>query len=110
MTAGLWQGTLALGKNGMELLFEWDAKKAAANLRKHGVSFVEASTVFGDPLSTTFPDPDHSSDEERYVTVGASVRSTLVVVGHAEREGRVRIITARKATPRERKFYEQHGS
>jgi len=94
----------------MGLLFEWDARKAAGNLRKHGVSFADASTVFGDPLSTTFPDPDHSSDEERYLTVGVSSGSMLLVVGHTERQDRVRIITARKVTPSEREFYEEHGS
>ena len=62
--------------------FEWDPKKAAANLKKHGVSFQEAATVFGDPLAITFQDPDHSEDEERQVTFGLSLRKRLIVVSH----------------------------
>ena len=65
--------------------FEWDAKKAKANLRKHGVSFVEASTALRDPLSTSGRDPDHSDDEERFVTFGMSSRHRLLVIAHAER-------------------------
>ena len=109
LTVGLWEGKLALEDGGKGMLLEWDAKKATANLRKHGVSFAEASTVFGDPLSTAFPDPDHSVDEQRYLTIGLSTGGTLMVVGYTEREGRARIITARKVTPRERTFYEKHG-
>ncbi len=92
------------------MLFEWDANKAIVNLRKHGVSFEEASTVLGDPLSTTFPDPHHSHDEQRYLTAGMSASGMLLVVAHAERGDRVRIITARKMAPSERTFYEGHRS
>lgn len=92
----------------MGLTFEWDDRKAYANLRKHGVSFEEASTVFGDPFSVTIPDPLHSCDEDRFVTIGATSghRHVLVVV-HVDRDGRLRIISARPATARERKQYER---
>lgn len=63
------------------MIFEWDPEKAAANVEKHGVSFHEAATIFGDPLSTTFPDPEHSEGERRFVTIGASPRRALLVVG-----------------------------
>lgn len=86
--------------------FEWDAQKAAQNLVKHGVSFDEASTVFGDPLAGTILDPRHSSDELRFVTIGLSVSQRLIVVAHAERDDRIRIISARRATRRERRKYE----
>jgi uncharacterized protein len=87
--------------------FEWDEEKARANLRKHKVEFDEAATVFADFLSRTFPDPDHSLDEERYITIGTSDRGRVLVVSHTDRENRNRIISARKATPRERKIYEE---
>ena len=87
--------------------FEWDAAKAEINLRKHRLSFHEAGTVFGDPLATTFPDPDHSLGEHRYITMGASVKGNLVIVAHVNRDRKVRIISARPATRRERRFYEQ---
>ena len=86
--------------------FEWDRKKAAANERKHGISFQEAATVFGDPLAITFADPDHSEGEYRFLTFGVSRFNRLLVVSHTEREGRVRIISAREAMRRERKIYE----
>jgi hypothetical protein len=86
--------------------FEWDAGKDRVNLEKHGVSFAEATTVFGDPLAGTIPDPDHSEGEERFVTVGHSVKNRLLVVSHAEEGDTVRIISAREATPHERKTYE----
>ena len=86
--------------------FEWDVRKAAVNLRKHGVSFEEAATVFGDFLSTTARDPDHSSGEERYITVGLSNLGRLLMVAHAERAARIRIISARTLTPREKRAYE----
>ena len=91
--------------------FEWDPKKAAANLKKHKVSFEEAATVFGDPLSITVPDPDHSLEEDRYLTVGMSERGRLLIIAHTEEEGgeRIRIISARPLTPRERKAYEEGG-
>jgi hypothetical protein len=86
--------------------FEWDRKKADRNRKKHGVSFEEAVTVFYDPLAATADDPDHSVEEERLITIGFSARGRLMVVSHAEREGVVRIISARRATPRERKRHE----
>ena len=86
--------------------FEWDPAKAKANTRKHAVAFTEAASVFGDPFSDTFPDPDHSTGEFRYVTVGLSVAGRLLIVGHTDRDDAVRIITAREATPRERRYYE----
>jgi uncharacterized protein len=86
--------------------FEWDGHKGASNFRKHRVSFDEAVTVFYDPLAATFDDPDHSQDESRLVTVGYSARGRLLVVCHVERGGTVRLISARRATPRERKRHE----
>jgi hypothetical protein len=85
--------------------FQWDAKKATSNLRKHGVSFDEASTVFGDPLAATIPDPEHSVDETRLVTVGHSARGRVIVVVHADRGEDVRLISARRATAREKTKY-----
>ena len=87
--------------------FEWDLAKAADNVIKHGVSFEEAATVFRDPLSATGPDPDHSLHEERFVTFGASTRNRLLAIAHTERGDTIRIISARPATPRERKIYEE---
>jgi uncharacterized DUF497 family protein len=87
--------------------FSWDPVKAAENLGKHGVNFREAATVFGDPLSTTFPDADHSIDERRFLIVGMSARHRLLVVAHAEASDAIRIISARTATRRERGFYEE---
>lgn len=91
----------------MPLEFTWDREKAAANLAKHGVAFEEASTAFGDPLSVTVHDPDHSDDETRFVLVGQSFRGKLLVVVHSERGGSIRMISAREATRRERRDYEQ---
>jgi hypothetical protein len=87
--------------------FEWDPQKAATNERKHGVTFHEAATVFGDPLAITFTDPDHSAGEERYLTFGLSRFDRLVVVSHADRGDRIRIISARLMTRRERSIYEE---
>jgi uncharacterized DUF497 family protein len=87
--------------------FEWDTAKAGRNRAKHGLSFQEAATVFGDPLSFTFPDPDHSGIEDRFITVGHTRRGRLVLVAHADSDGSVRLISARDATQRERKAYEQ---
>ena len=84
---------------------EWDPDKAARNLRKHQVSFDEAATVFDDPMLITFVDEEHSSDEERYITIGSSNRGRLLVIAHTDREGQIRIISARKATRKEVKFY-----
>jgi uncharacterized DUF497 family protein len=86
--------------------FEWDAEKAAANLKKHRISFDEAVTVFYDPLAATFGDPDHSDNENRLVTVGYSARTRLLVVCHVERGPDTRIISARRATAGERKRHE----
>ena len=87
--------------------FEWDPKKAARNFRKHGLSFTEAATVFRDPLSVTVHDPDHSRDEHRYITLGKSNRFRSLMVSHAERGERVRIISAREMTRAEREAYEE---
>jgi len=86
--------------------FEWDPKKARQNIKKHGVSFDEAVTVFYDPLSATFDDPDHSVGEHRYITIGFSSRGLLLVVAHTERKKKIRIISARLATAHERKKHE----
>ena len=88
--------------------FEWDAAKAAQNLRKHRVSFNEAATVFGDFLSTTAADPDHSVNEHRYITIGSTTQGRLMMVAHAQRGERIRIISARALTRREKKAYEAH--
>jgi len=87
--------------------FEWDPAKAADNFVQHGISFEEASTVFRDPLSATGSDPDHSFDEERFVTFGVSTRRRLLVIAHTDRGDTIRIISARLATPGERKIYEE---
>lgn len=87
--------------------FEWDPRKAAANLRKHGISFEEATTALRDELALTGRDPDHSIGETRYVTFGVSSQGRLLVIAHTERAGLVRIISARKATKSERKIYEE---
>lgn len=91
----------------MGLTFEWDPNKASSNLRKHGVSFVEATTVFDDPLGATVPDPIHSIDEERYLIFGMSNRSRLLVVAFVERDERIRIISARRLTLQEQRQYEE---
>ena len=88
------------------LEFEWDPDKAASNAAKHGVTFEEAATVLGDPLSLTVYDPDHSLDEDRYITMGTSMDGRLLLVSHTDRDDRIRIISARVATKRERKAYE----
>lgn len=87
--------------------FEWDTRKAAANLKKHGVSFQEAATVFGDTMAITYPDPDHSESENRSITFGMSRDGRLLVVAHTERGIKIRIITARSMTMHERKIYEE---
>ena len=86
--------------------FEWNPKKAEHNVKKHGVTFEEASTVFGDPLAATVPDLSHSAEENRFVTMGQSTENRLVVVAHIDRGEQVRIISARLATRRERRKYE----
>lgn len=89
------------------MIYEWDPKKATANLRKHGMSFEEAATVFLDPLAITFPDPDHSGEEDREITIGLTTKQRVVFVSHSPRGDRARIIGARRATPKERKQYEE---
>jgi hypothetical protein len=89
------------------LQFIWDRDKAAANLRKHRVDFEEAATAFGDPLSITIPDPDHSVGEERWLLVGQSSGGRLLVVAHTEHGDEIRLINARPATRRERGTYEE---
>ena len=91
----------------MDLQFEWDASKAKANLKKHGVAFEEALTVFADPLGRIFDDPDHSSEERREIIIGFSARPRLLVVGFTERSGRVRLIHARRTTTTERRRHEE---
>ena len=91
----------------MPLGFEWDDSKAKSNLAKHGVSFEEAATVFGDPLSLTIPDPAHSQVEKRFVIIGQSQQRKLLVVAHTERGDNLRVISARRASQRERKAYEE---
>ena len=93
----------------MSMDFEWDPAKAASNQRKHGVSFAEASTIFGDPLELTVSDPDHSEGEYRYLSLGRSVVGRLLVISYTERErNRIRLISARLATPTERARYESN--
>jgi uncharacterized DUF497 family protein len=87
--------------------FEWDGAKASANARKHGVSFQEAATVFGDPLAITFTDPDHSEQEQRFLTFGMSRLNRLLIVAHTERSRKTRIINARPMTRYERAIYEE---
>lgn len=89
------------------MIVEWDPSKATANRRKHGVDFREAVTTLEDPLSMTYPDPEHSLDERRFLTIGLSSKGRILVVAHADRRAAVRIISARQATPRERRFYEE---
>jgi hypothetical protein len=87
--------------------FCWDQKKAAANLKKHGVSFEEASTVFRDALSVTGSDPDHADGEQRFITFGHSKKNRLLVVAHTENDDTIRIVSARTATRQERRIYEE---
>jgi uncharacterized DUF497 family protein len=89
--------------------FEWDRKKAKYNLRKHGVSFEEASTVFDDDLAAFYEDPDHSVHEERFLMMGTSVRGRLLYIAFADRNERIRIITARMPTKEEKKLYEEEN-
>jgi uncharacterized DUF497 family protein len=89
--------------------FEWDAGKAASNLSKHGISFAEAMTVLNDTLEVMIPDPAHSAVELRFVSIGLSEAGRLLVVAYTERDQRIRIISPRQATPRERRQYESRG-
>jgi len=92
----------------MKIGFEWDRRKATANLAKHGVSFEEALTVFADPLARIFDDEDHSIDERREIIIGHSIRGRLLVVCFTQRGEALRILTARRATKNERKDYEEN--
>jgi uncharacterized DUF497 family protein len=93
----------------MDIEFEWDPEKEEGNVRKHGVSFHEAATVFGDPLSWTFPDPDHSVGERRYLTFGQSSQGKTLIVSHTDRGKQLRLISARELTRRERRYYEERN-
>lgn len=87
--------------------FEWDPQKAEKNLKKHAVSFHEAASVLGDALSLTYPDPNHSAREHRFITVGMSRSGGVLMVAHTDRGDNIRIISARKTTRKERKYYEE---
>ena len=89
------------------MIYEWDPEKAKRNLREHGVSFEEAATVFLDPLAMTYPDPDHSAQEDREITIGYSTKQRLLFVSHVQRRDRTRIISAREATRWERLQHEE---
>ena len=91
----------------MELEFEWDREKERRNIEKHGVSFHEATGVFADPLSWTVPDPAHSVGERRFITIGMSRESIILVVAHTDRGNKTRLISARKATRLEKRYYEE---
>ena len=94
----------------MPLTFEWDPEKAHSNFMKHGISFEEASTVFGDPMSITVRDPDHSARESRFLDIGYSRKGRLLVVSYTERRGKIRLISARPATRREKRDYEEENN
>jgi len=92
----------------MTLEFEWDEDKASSNLKKHRVTFEEAATVFADPLAAIFDDEVHSEEEQREIIIGHSGENQLLLVCFTERAGAIRIISARHATKRERKDYEEN--
>ena len=87
--------------------YDWDEEKAEINVKKHGVTFEEGASIFGDPFAITFPDPDHSEGEERLLSFGTSVNQRILVVCHIEHELGIRIISAREATSHERKTYQE---
>ena len=89
------------------MFFEWDPAEAKRNRRRHRVSFEEAATVFGDPWAVTYHDPDHSVSEQRFITIGMSTTGRILIVAHTDRNENIRLISARKATERERKHYEE---
>jgi hypothetical protein len=93
----------------MKPQFEWNPDKAKVNLQKHQVDFEEASTIFDDPQFITFLDEEHSADEERYITIGLSNKNRLLIVAHTDRNDHIRIISARKVTKHEEKFYQEAG-
>ena len=87
--------------------FEWDPQKADSNLKKHTVSFQEGASVLGDPLSITYPHPDHSATENRFITVGVSRSGSVLMLAHTDRGDNIRIISERTATRKERRYYEE---
>lgn len=87
--------------------FEWDNNKAISNIQKHGISFSEAASVFGDPLSITFADPEHSINESRFITIGLSSMNNIIILSHTDRGDKIRIISARRVTRKEQRFYEE---
>ncbi len=91
----------------MKLTFEWDEVKARGNIRKHKVSFDEGKTIFNDPFLLTFPDVDSSESEERFINIGLSAKDRVLVLIHTEKQGKIRIISCRKATTHERRYYEE---
>ena len=91
----------------MPIAFEWDEEKAEINFKKHKVGFEEAKSVFGDPFSVTIDDPDHSKEEQRFIDIGKSISEKFLVVIYTERGSNIRIISCRKATPAERRKYEE---
>jgi uncharacterized DUF497 family protein len=95
--------------NDLELAFEWDKQKAKANQRKHSISFEEASTVFDDPLAVNFDDPDHSTGENRYLIIGLSDQGKFLFVSYTDRNNKIRLISARLVTPKERRYYEREN-
>jgi len=93
----------------MAASFEWDPQKAKSNLQKHQVDFEEASSIFNDLQFISFLDDEHSQDEERYISIGLSNKLRILMVAHTERNNKIRIISARKATENEKKFYQEAG-
>ncbi len=94
----------------MELKFEWDEDKGKLNQKKHGVSFEEAASIFNDPLSINFDDPEHSLEENRYIIIGLSNQGRYLFVSHTERDDKIRLISARLVTPKERRNYERENT
>ncbi|WP_027404801.1 BrnT family toxin [Aphanizomenon flos-aquae] len=94
----------------MELKFEWDEDKGKLNQKKHGVSFEEAASIFNDPLSINFDDPEHSLGENRYIIIGLSNKGRYLFVSHTDRDDKIRLISARLVTPKERRYYERENT
>jgi hypothetical protein len=94
----------------LELKFEWDEDKGKLNQKKHGVSFEEAASIFNDPLSINFDDPEHSLEENRYIIIGLSNQGRYLFVSHTERDDKIRLISARLVTPKERRYYERENT
>jgi uncharacterized DUF497 family protein len=114
MRLGLWKESKTIGGSMTDIIdnnekyeFEWDPVKARRNLKKHGVSFEEASTIFDDPLFISFLDEEHSEAEERQITIGMSNKTRLLMAAHTERKKLIRMISARKATKNEETFYNE---